>query len=73
MRILLNAINRMQDSIDQEHAVLANDTNILECIVDLSMGDARTALNLMELVLQAPAGVSEKQALDTLKNTTLSR
>lgn len=73
MKIVLNAIDRLRDGIDQEHEVLASDPNVLECIVSLSMGDARTALNLVELVLQAPTGASEKRVLDMLKNTTLSR
>ncbi|KAF8342030.1 DNA polymerase III, clamp loader complex, gamma/delta/delta subunit [Cantharellus anzutake] len=73
MKILLNAINRMRDSIKQEHATLATNTKVLECIVGLSIGDARTALNLLELVLQAPSNVSVEQILNSLKTTTLSR
>lgn len=51
---------------------LATD-EVLGYIATLSTGDARTALNLLELVLKAPKGTTTEVVFDTLKNTTMSR
>lgn len=47
--------------------------DVLKYIASLSLGDARTALNLLELVLKAPAETSAEVVFETLKNTTLAR
>jgi len=51
---------------------LATD-DVVEYITNLSNGDARTALNLLELVLKAPLGTTPQKIYAMLKNTTVSR
>ncbi|KAF9518263.1 hypothetical protein BS47DRAFT_1375407 [Hydnum rufescens UP504] len=46
---------------------------VLDRIVSLSLGDARTALNLLELVLKAPTTSSMDGIITTLKKTCMSR
>jgi replication-associated recombination protein RarA len=64
------------DASDRSHAIsgiaLATD-EVVDYITNLSNGDARTALNLLELVLQAPSGTTSQKIYATLKNTTMSR
>lgn len=64
------------DGSDHSRAVLgiplATD-DVVNYITTLSDGDARTALNLLELVLQAPPGTTSQKIYATLKNTTMSR
>lgn len=51
---------------------LATD-DIIKYITNLSNGDARAALNLLELVLRAPPKTTTQKIYAMLKNTTLSR
>ncbi|KAF8312832.1 P-loop containing nucleoside triphosphate hydrolase protein [Clavulina sp. PMI_390] len=47
--------------------------DVMKYITALSVGDARTALNLLELVVQAPESTTPEGVMETLKNTTMSR
>lgn len=67
--ILTNAILRIETTENTTHTT----PSVLQRIVNLSLGDARTALNLLELVLKAPDTASEQNIFDTLKRTTISR
>jgi len=67
--ILTRAIARAKETEDVTHTTPA----VLEHIVNLSLGDARTALSLLELVLKASSTASEASILATLKRTTISR
>lgn len=46
---------------------------VMKTIVNLSMGDARTALSLLELVLTSPAKVSDKAVISLLRRSVSSR
>ena len=46
---------------------------ILKTIINLSLGDARTALSLLELVLSAPAKASESGLIANLRRSVCSR
>lgn len=74
LQIQRDAIRRAKgaDETSVPGSVLATD-DVLNYITSLSMGDARTALNLLELVLKAPAETSPDIVFATLKNTTMAR
>ena len=46
---------------------------ILKTIINLSLGDARTALSLLELVLSSPAKASESALIASLRRSVCSR
>lgn len=46
---------------------------ILKTIINLSLGDARTALSLLELVLSSPAKASESALIASLRRSVSSR
>lgn len=80
-RIQQDALDRVSvsapaDASDPPHAQsgfsLATD-DIIKYITNLSNGDARAALNLLELVLRAPPKTTTQKIYAMLKNTTLSR
>lgn len=64
------------DGSDHSHVKSGNSLatdDVVEYITNLSNGDARTALNLLELVLKAPLGTTPQKIYAMLKNTTMSR
>lgn len=81
LQILRDAISRVNLSVSASDPdtrpifsglPLVTD-DVMKYIVTLSVGDARTALNLLELVLQAASGTTTDMVFETLKNTTMSR
>lgn len=75
-RIQKDAIGRVKTNSlpeDLPPGILLPTDDIIKYITSLSIGDARTALNLLELVLQAPSGTTPESVIESLKNTTMSR
>ena len=74
LQILKNAISRATAIPDVEctGAHLATPM-VMDRIASLSLGDARTALNLLELVLKAPAKSTMDGIMTTLQKTCMSR
>jgi putative ATPase len=74
LQILKGAIARATSIPDAECTGALHVTpKVMDRIVSLSLGDARTALNLLELVLKAPAESTMDGIMTTLKKTCMSR
>ncbi|EJU04445.1 P-loop containing nucleoside triphosphate hydrolase protein [Dacryopinax primogenitus] len=75
LQILCNAVSRISSSTSPSTSAPARPIpdQILERIARLSAGDARTALSALELVLSAPATLSEAALLETVKRSVVAR
>lgn len=74
-QVLINLEDETQDAANEAATTETHEVSpaILNTIVNLSAGDARTALSLLELVLSSAGKVSESSIIASLRRSVSSR